>query len=152
MHSTFTVQPGNLQPIREKKVYNVCVKKNGMFHPSQKVRFLSYTHGSERKCTRRKHYGRQKQTGFLLMMTSKLLVGIPRIPPSHQVILLWYPRIHPAVQVLSNAGVTHSSILLPYVPKCRLIGNWQPKSSYISKVKVGLLHYRERTGAIYRNV
>ena len=123
-----------------------------MFPPSQKVHFRSYTHGSERKCTRRKHYGRLKQTEFLLTITSKLLVGIPRISPSHQVILLWHPKIPPAVQVLSNAGVTHSGILLPYVPKCRFIGNWQPKISYISKVKVGLLHNRERTGAIYRNV
>ena len=42
------------------------------------------------------------------------------------------------------AGVTHSSMLLPYEPKCRFIGNWQPKISYLITNKAAFWRVREQ--------
>ena len=62
------------------------------------MRVLSYTQGSERKCTRAKHHGRLKQKWNSFDDDLKMAYWYRRIPPAHQVILLWYLRIAPIVQ------------------------------------------------------
>ena len=56
-------------------------KKKGKFPPSQKAGFLSYTHGSEGKCTRVKHHGRLKQEWSSFDDYLKTTYWYPKIPP-----------------------------------------------------------------------
>ena len=80
-------------------IQNVHVK-NWYVSPSQTMCFLSYTHESERKCTRAKHHGKLRQNWNSFDNYLKTAYWHPRISPAHQVILLRYPRIPPAVQGL----------------------------------------------------
>ena len=68
----------------------------------QKACFQSYAYGSERKYTRAKHYGRLKQEWCSLNDYLKTAYWYPKIPLGHQVILLWYSRILPAMQGLNK--------------------------------------------------
>ena len=58
------------------------MEKYGTFPPSQKVLFLLYTHGNERKCTRAEYHGRLEQKMELFDDYLKIAYWYPTIPPA----------------------------------------------------------------------